>query len=314
MELTPIIKSKALELGFDKIGISDPAKQLNYLDYYDDWTASGKNGTMEWLERRVDERKDVKKYFPEIKSVITVAINYFTGTSSEIIKDNKNEFKFSNYAWGVDYHLLIKEKLNLLLNSIKDETGQEVKGVICVDTSPIMEKQWARQAGIGWQGKNTLIINDELGSWLFLGELLIDLELEFDEPFVKDLCGNCTACIEACSVNALTEYGLDASKCISYQTVEYKQDFTEENYLNGWIYGCDTCQHVCPWNIKKETISKEENFQPISEIRNYSLDNWLDISELQFKTTFKNSPVKRIKHQRFLRNVKSVKESSNTVD
>lgn len=314
MDLTQKIKSKAFELGFDKIGISDPVAQLDHLDYYDDWIVSGKNGSMGWLERRTEERKDVTKYFPEIRSVITVAINYFTGRSEDIVNNKKDEFKFSNYAWGTDYHIIVKEKLKLLLKSVENEMNTDAKGVICVDTSPIMEKQWAKQAGIGWQGKNTLLINEDLGSWMFLGELLLDIDLEYDEPFIKDLCGSCTACIDACSVNALSEYGLDASKCISYQTVEYKNDFDDGNELNGWVYGCDTCQQVCPWNIKKETFSNEESFEPRKEIMNYSLDDWMTVDESNFIDIFKSSPVKRIKHNRFMRNVNYVKESSSLLN
>jgi len=313
MDLSQKIKSKAFELGFDKIGISDPAVQLDHLDYYDDWISSGKNGSMGWLERRNDERKDVTKYFPEARSVITVAINYFTGISPEIVNNKKDEFKFSNYAWGTDYHIIVKEKLRQLLGYVQDELHVNTKGVICVDSSPIMEKQGAKQAGIGWQGKNTLLINEELGSWLFLGEILLDLDLDYDEPFAKDLCGSCTACIDACTVNALSEYELDASKCISYQTVEYKDEFTDENKLNGWIYGCDTCQQVCPWNIKYQRLSNEEAFKPNNEIKDYSLNDWMAVDESKFKNIFKNSPVKRIKHHRFMRNLAHVKESNSSI-
>jgi len=305
MDMTQAIKSKAHEIGFQKIGISSPDLPLSYNNYFNKWLYSNKNGTMQWLESRKDKRKDVNKYFPGVKSVISVAINYFAGNSNEIVANGKQTHKFSNYAWGKDYHIVFKQKLNELLDYIKNEFAQDVKGLICVDSSPIMEKQWAQRGGIGWQGKHTILINDEFGSWIFLGELLLDIPLGYDRPFTKDLCGTCTACIDACPTNALTEYQLDATKCISYLTVEYNNDLdsSQKRNLNGWIYGCDICQQVCPWNIKKQQYSGEDRFYPKSEINEYSLADWLKINEISFKKIFHDSPVKRIKYDRFKRNV-----------
>ncbi len=172
MDLTKTIKSKAFEVGFQKIGISSPTEPLMYNNYFDDWLASGKNGTMKWLANRKEERKDIYKYFPEVKSVISVAMNYFTGACDKIIVNEKQTHKFSNYAWGKDYHIIVKQKLNQLLGYIKNDLNQNIMGVVCVDSSPIMEKQWAQRGGIGWQGKHTILINDEIGSWMFLGELI----------------------------------------------------------------------------------------------------------------------------------------------
>jgi epoxyqueuosine reductase len=316
MNLTNLIKTKSTQLGFDIVGISSPSTKIEKLDYYNDWIISGKNGTMKWMEKRIDEREDINQYFPGIKSVISVAINYYTGNSVDIVAKGSNEYKFSSYAWGTDYHIIIRNKLSELLKFIEDDLGVTTKGVICVDTSPILEKQWAKQAGLGWQGKNTLLLNEHFGSWLFLGELLLDIPLEYDKPFVKDLCGNCTACIDSCSVNALTDYQLDASKCISYLTIEYKEEFDDyqKTKLNDWIYGCDTCQQVCPWNNKKNSYSNEKSFQPIKEIQTYSLSDWRAIDQKEFNNIFKLTPVHRLKHKRFERNVVSVQESSNTVD
>ena len=316
MDLTKLIKAKALDLGFDVVGIAEPDSDLEHFSYYEDWIISGKNGTMRWMERRNDERRDIKKYFPEIKSVISVAINYFTGNSPDIVAKGGAEYKFSNYAWGKDYHIIIKEKLKALLEFITMDLGVPSKGVVCVDTSPVLEKQWAKQAGLGWQGKNTLLLNEDHGSWIFLGELLLDIPLEYDEPFVEDLCGSCTACIDACSVDALSDYQLDASKCISYLTVEYKADFddSQKNNLNGWIYGCDTCQQVCPWNKRNKQSSNEKLFQPIEPIRNYTLNDWSEIGQETFNQIFGSTPVKRLKHGRFIRNVQAVKESLHIVD
>lgn len=309
MRLTQSIKSKALELGFQKVGISATDESFSYNNYFDQWLASGKNGTMKWLESRKEERKDILKYFPDVKSVISVALNYYT--------DGKNpQINFSKYAHGKDYHIVVKQKLNELLNHIKNELNPNAYGIICVDSSPIMEKQWAQRGGIGWQGKHTIMINEDYGSWMFLGELLLDIHLEYDEPFITDLCGSCTACIDACPTNALSEYQLDATKCISYLTVEYKGefDFAQESKLNGWIYGCDICQLVCPWNKKRQKYTSEKSFKPIHAIREYSFADWLKIDNSSFKIIFKDSPIKRINYERFMRNVSTLDKSSNSID
>jgi len=316
MNLTQSIKSKALEVGFHKIGISSPNEPLMYNDYYDNWLASGKNGIMRWLENRKEDRKDIIKYFPEVKTVISIAINYFTGTSDQIVAKESSIHKFSNYAWGKDYHVIIKQKLNELLDYIKVDLNHNVNGIIGVDSSPIMEKQWAQHGGIGWQGKHTILINDEFGSWLFLGELLLDIPLEYDTPFQTDLCGSCTACIEACPTKALSDYQLDATKCISYLTVEHKSEFDtiQKNKLNNWIYGCDICQQVCPWNKKKQKHTSEDSFKPIREIGEFSLTDWQKIDDDSFKKIFKESPIQRIKYKRFMRNVLASKQSCNGID
>ncbi len=260
---------------------------------------------MNWLEKRKQERKNISKYFPEVKSIISVAINYFTGTNNQITSNGKSNFQISNYAWGKDYHIIVRQKLDKLLDYIKEISSQNVHGFGCVDTSPLMEKQWAQRGGLGWQGKNTILINDQYGSWLFLGELLLDIPLEYDEPFLTDLCGSCTACIDACPSNALSEYRLDATKCNSYLTIEHKGKFdeTQKNNLNGWIYGCDICQQVCPWNKKNQKYTKEDSFKPIRQIRKYSNMDWLKIDDNSFRKIFTDSPIRRIKYDRFLRNI-----------
>lgn len=271
---------------------------------------------MKWLENRKEERKNIIKYFPEVKSVISVVLNYFTGTTDQFVANGNSEYKFSNYAWGKDYHIIVKQKLNELLDYIKNELNQNVNGIVCVDSSPIMEKQWAQRGGIGWQGKHTILINDDIGSWMFIGELLLDVPLEYDKPFQTDLCGTCTACIDACPTNALSEYQLDATKCISYLTIEYrgKFDTAQKSKLNGWIYGCDICQQVCPWNKKKQKDTSEDSFKPLREIREYSLVDWLKIDDISFKKIFKDSPPKRIKYDRFMRNVSALNQVHNSID
>ena len=316
MDLTQSIKSKAIEVGFQKIGISSPDVPLLHNNYFDKWLSSGKNVTLKWLENRKEERKNIKKYFPEIKSVISVALNYFTGTSNQIVNNRNSVYNFSNYAWGKDYHIVIKQKLNELLDYIKNEMNQDAKGIVNVDASPVMEKQWAQRGGIGWQGKHTILINDEYGSWMFLGELLLDIPLDYDVQFTKDLCGSCTACIDACPTKALVEYQLDATKCISYLTNEYKNEFDadQKSILNNWIYGCDICQQVCPWNKKKQKHTDEDSFKPIREIKEYSQTDWLNIDDNLFRNIFKDSPVKRIKYDRFRRNISASNQSSHGID
>ena len=177
-EAYKINKSKALELGFQKVGISSPELPLKNNQYYDDWLMAGKNGNMQWLDRRKEVRKDIYQYFPEVQSVISVAINYFTGNAQNIAAKSDNSVNFSNYAWGTDYHAIVKDKLNLLLKYIQVELNQNIKGLTCVDTSPLMEKQWAQRSGIGWQGKHTILINEDYGSWLLFRRIVIRYSLE----------------------------------------------------------------------------------------------------------------------------------------
>ncbi len=314
--MTKAIKSKAREIGFQKIGISSPDEPLLYNNYFDNWLATGKHGTMKWLENHKQERKNIAKYFPKVNSVISVAINYFTGTNDPIIDKGNSVPKFSNYAWGKDYHIIVKQKLDDLLAYIKNELNPKVNGIVGVDSFPIMEKQWAQRGGIGWQGKHTILINDEYGSWMFLGDLLLDIPVEYDKPFQTDLCSTCTACIDACPTNALSEYQLDATKCISYLTIEYKGEFdtAKKSKLNDWIYGCDICQQVCPWNKKKQKFTSEDSFNKIREIREYSLKDWQKMDDNSFNKIFLDSPIRRLKYDRFMRNVSAANQPSNSID
>jgi len=183
------------------------------------------------------------------------------------------------------------------------EENSEMKGIVCVDTSPVMDKVWAQKAGLGWQGKHTNLISKDYGSWLFLGELLLDIELEYDNGFNEDLCGSCTACIDACPTHALGEYTMDSSKCISYQSIEYRGDFSESENLNGWIYGCDICQEVCPWNQKFSHVSTESSFEPRKEIVEWSNEDWTKMDEDGFRKLFKGSAAKRTKFLGLNRNI-----------
>ena len=301
--LTRYIKDKATEIGFEKIGITKATSTNDEKVRLEKWIKNNHHGSMSWIEKRKDERGNIFNYFKEVKSVISIGVNYYSGYDQDQIKSNS---KFSNYAWGEDYHDIIKSKLYTLL---KDITANypDIKGIVCVDTSPIMEKVWAQRAGIGWQGKHTNLITRDYGSWLFLGELLLDVELDYDDEFIDDLCGSCTACIDSCPTYALGEYEIYAEKCISYLTIEHRGEFGENTELHDWIYGCDICQEVCPWNQKFSQITNEKKFYPKKEILSWQDADWENISESEFRKLFKGSAVKRTKHNGLVRNIKSKK-------
>jgi epoxyqueuosine reductase len=265
------------------------------------WLNAGGHSTMEWVEKRKEERGDIHTYFSEAKSVISVAMNYYSGHNQSDLKANH---KISNYAWGDDYHDILKKRLFQLLGWIK-EASPDIKGVACVDTSPVMEKVWAQKAGIGWQGKHTNLITRDFGSWLFLGELIVDIKLDYDPPFDEDLCGTCTACIDACPTDALESYQIDSGKCISYRSIEYRGEFAEgADDLDGWIYGCDICQDVCPWNQKFGQMTSEPAFQPRPKILSLTDKDWFTMDEDGFRKLFKGSAVKRTKYSGLSRNIK----------
>ncbi len=293
------IKNKAQDLGFHKIGIAKAVETNKESKNLEAWLLQGKHASMEWMMKRKNERGNIHNYFPEAKSVISFGMNYYTDNDQF---DFDSEYKFSNYAWGDDYHNVLKERIYELLGWIKEELS-DVKGVVCVDTSPVMDKVWAQKAGLGWIGKHTNLISRDFGSWLFLGELLLDIELEYDQSFNEDLCGSCMACIDACPTQALDQYTIDAGKCISYMTIEYRGDFKSNQDLDGWIYGCDVCQEVCPWNEKFSIKTEINKFNPREEIINYTKKDWDSLTEEDFKKIFKNSAVKRTKFIGLKRNI-----------
>lgn len=302
-ELSLLVKRMSSTYGFCKVGISRAdflPKENNRLK---EWVKKSYHSDMVWIERRLNERSNILNYFPDVKTVISLATNYFTGTN-----DSNSKNKISNYAWGDDYHEVIKPRLYSMLNEIK-LINQDIEGIVCVDTSPIMEKPWAQRSGLGWIGKNTNLITRDYGSWIFLSEILLNIELDYDSPFIEDLCGSCTACIDECPTGALNEYILDSNKCISYHTIENRQDFNDlvftPEQFNGYIYGCDICQNVCPWNIKFSSISEDNSFTKRRSIE--SIDNkkgWINLDQEIFTRTFKNSAVKRTKFSGLKRNIK----------
>jgi epoxyqueuosine reductase len=305
IKITSEIKKIGLNIGFDKIGIA-PAIQPSKCKNLEMWLKKEYSGTMEWMDSHKEIRMDIQRLFPGAKSIICVGHNYY----SPFHHSNKTgKGKISRYACGDDYHKIMKKKLKTYLQEIK-KLDSELQGRVCVDTAPIMEKLWAERAGLGWQGKHTNLITRDYGSWVFLGEIVIDKELNYDMP-IEDFCGSCKACIEACPTNAIVgPYMLDAQKCISYLTIEYRDkpiDNDLQKSMNGWIFGCDICQDVCPWN-KFRKISSENHYWPREDTMEYNLDKLEKLDEISYKKKFKNSAVLRPGWKNFKRNVKAAKK------
>lgn len=298
-ELTRFIKQQAFCLGFQRVGVTRAQEMKIEGHRLQTWLDLGYHASMSWMVDRVEERKEISRYLPEAKSVVCLGMNYFHGLSEGVLK-------VSNYAWGDDYHKVVKKRIGELLFRIR-KIRPKLIGQVCVDTSPVMEKGWAQRAGIGWIGKHTNLITRDYGSWVFLGELILDQELDYDKPFEKDLCGNCTACLKACPAGAFVdEYVLDANRCISYLTIEHRSEMFDQNVENlyGWIYGCDICQEVCPWNIKYAHKSSETLFAPRKEILDRTVSQWLELTEEDYRRIFRNSAIRRVKFQNLKRNIK----------
>ena len=292
------IKNKSIELGFISCGISKSGFLENEIGRFESWLKDNYHGQMSYMERNFDKRMDTTKLVAGSKSVISLLFNYYP--SKEI---NNDSFKISKYAYGKDYHLIIKDKLKSLLSSMRNEIG-EIDGRVFVDSAPIMEKAWAKKSGLGWIGKNTNLISKKTGSFFFIAEIIVDLELEYDNE-VTDHCGSCTACLDACPTDALYEpYKIDASKCISYFTIELKEQFPNDlkKDFNDWIFGCDICQDVCPWN-KFSIPNKEPLLNPKNEINQYSKKDWLELTDEVFKVVFKETPLERTKFKGLKRNI-----------
>ena len=292
------IKNKSIELGFISCGISKSGFLENEIGRFESWLKDNYHGQMSYMERNFDKRMDTTKLVAGSKSVISLLFNYYP--SKEI---NNDSFKISKYAYGKDYHFIIKDKLKSLLSSMRNEIG-EIDGRVFVDSAPIMEKAWAKKSGLGWVGKNTNLISKKTGSFFFIAEIIVDLELEYDGE-VTDHCGSCTACLDACPTDALYEpYKIDASKCISYFTIELKDQFPNDlkKDFNDWIFGCDICQDVCPWN-KFSIPNKEPLLNPKNEINQYSKKDWLELTDEVFKAVFKETPLERTKFKGLKRNI-----------
>ena len=264
----------------------------------EDWLNNNRNGQMSYMENHFDKRLDPTLLVDDAKSVISLLLNYYPGELQ-----NSDSYKISKYAYGEDYHFIIKDKLKEFLFSIQSTIGA-VSGRAFVDSAPVLDKAWAAKSGLGWIGKNSNLLTQKVGSFYFIAELIIDLELDYDNP-TTDHCGSCTACIDACPTDAIVApYVVDGSKCISYFTIELKENIPSEmkNKFDDWAFGCDVCQDVCPWN----RFSKKHNeplFDPNPEFLFMSKKDWREITEETFKVVFKNSPLKRAKFQGIKRNI-----------
>ncbi len=306
-ELTAMIKAKAIELGFMLCGISksefldEDAKNL------ESWLNQGYNGEMAYMSNYFDLRTDPSNLIPEAKSVISLAYNYF----NDDVALNEEAPKISMYAYGRDYHKVVKKRQLALFEYIRSIAG-DVQGRAFVDSAPVMEKSWAKRSGLGWIGKHSLLVSPKKGSYFFLGEIIIDLELLYDEP-MQDYCGSCTRCIDACPTEAISQEGyfINASKCISYLTIELKTAIPEPfaGKMDGWAFGCDICQQVCPWN-RFSTPHNEPDFYPKPDLLDLPKSEWDDITKEQFDIAFFGSPVKRTMYEGFSRNLKFLKKEN----
>lgn len=300
---TELIKTEAKRLGFLSCGVSKAGFLEEEAPRLEKWLKQNMHGEMQYMENHFDKRLDPTKLVEGSKSVISLLLNYFPSE-----EQNPDSYKISKYAYGMDYHFVIKDKLKSLLHFIQEEIG-EVHGRAFVDSAPVLDKAWAAKSGLGWIGKNSNLLTQQVGSFYFIAELIVDLELEYDAP-VTDHCGTCTACIDACPTEAIVQpYVVDGSKCISYLTIELKNEIPSEfdGKLDEWMFGCDVCQDVCPWNRFSKSHS-EPLFSPHPELLSFTKKDWEEITEDVFKKIFKKSAVKRTKLSGLQRNVNFLKK------
>jgi epoxyqueuosine reductase len=301
---TKIIKDLAREFGFSYCGISKAEFLEEEAPRLSAWLKSGFAGKMSYLENHFDKRLDPTLLVPGAKSVVSLMYNYYPEHDAA----REDQFKIAKYAYGEDYHVVIKDKLKEFMERLKTEVG-DVAGRVFVDSAPVMERVWAKRSGLGWVGKNSLLINKQSGSFFFLAEMILDLEFEYDGP-VRDYCGTCTACMDACPTDAIpAPYTVDGSRCISYFTIELKEALPVEmkGKFENWIFGCDICQDVCPWN-RFSVPHQERAFHPNEDLKKIMSTDWRDLTEDVFRKVFRNSAVNRTKFDGLKRNIKFVQE------
>ncbi len=302
---TKLIKSEAKRLGFLSCGISKAEFLEEEAPRLEAWLTKNRHGEMTYMENHFDKRLDPTLLVPDSKSVVSLLLNYYPEK-----QQREDSYKISKYAYGTDYHFVIKDKLKSLFNFIQEEIG-DVNGRVFVDSAPVLDKAWAAKSGLGWIGKHSNLITKEIGSFYFIAELIIDLELDYDFP-TTDHCGTCTACIDACPTQAIVDpYQVDGSKCISYFTIELKNEIPSNvrGQFDDWMFGCDVCQDVCPWNrFSKPHNEPLFNTNPI--LLNHSKKDWEELTEEVFQNTFKKSPIKRTKYSGLIRNIEFLKNSN----
>ncbi|MEN7550329.1 tRNA epoxyqueuosine(34) reductase QueG [Rapidithrix thailandica] len=303
------IKQKALELGFEFFGVAKAEFLEEEAPRLENWLNQQMHGQMAYMANHFDKRLDPTLLVPGAKSVVTLMMNYFP----QRVMDVSDNYKIAKYAYGKDYHFVIKDRLKSLMQFIQETVG-EVHGRVFVDSAPVMERAWAKKSGMGWIGKNSLLLHKQRGSFFFLAELIIDLDLPPDGP-VKDYCGSCTRCMDTCPTEAIPQpYIVDARKCISYLTIELKEQIpdTFEGKMQDWIFGCDICQDVCPWN-RFSKPHKVDEFLPAPDMDNLNRNDWQELTEEIFRTIFKKSPVKRTKFEGLKRNIQFAAAATQVV-
>ena len=304
INISAYIKALAKEEGFMYCGIAKALRLEDDERRLEKWLNKGMQGKMGYMENHFDLRVDPTKLVPGAKSVITFLMNYYP--KEQQMQDVP---KIARYAWGEDYHEVIRAKLKTILSKIEEKTG-EINGRGFVDSAPVLERAWALRSGLGWVGKNGNLITKSTGSYFFIATLITDLVLEYDDPYFKDYCGSCNRCVEACPTDAILPNKIvDGSKCISYFTIELKDAIIPEEMkgkFGDWMFGCDVCQEVCPWN-RFAIPHEEEKFKPIAEILEYNIKDWEAITEESFKKIFKHSPLKRSKFSGIQRNLRLIK-------
>lgn len=304
-ELTAEVRRRARALGFEKVGVVRAEPLVEERARLEEWLARGFHASMGWMEREVTRRIDPRELLPGARTVVAVALNYFTPHEHA---SDEGHGKISRYAWGDDYHDVLSEKLKALLAQLK-EIAPQVQGKVCVDAQPAMDKAWAVRAGLGWIGKHTNLITRDYGSWVFLGELLLDVELEYDAAREEDHCGTCTLCIDSCPTGAITEpYVVDSNLCISHATIELRAaelPAAVAEHLDGWLYGCDVCQDVCPWNRFEQTTA-ESRFEPRPGAVSPDLEEMAALTHDAYVERFRRSPVKRAKLSGLQRNARTL--------
>ena len=300
------IKDEALRLGFDFCGISKADFLEEEAPLLEKWLLQNQHGKMAYMQNYFDKRLDPRQLVPGAKSVISLLYNYYTE-----IEQNPSAPKLSKYAYGRDYHFVVKEKLKELMNYINETIG-EINGRVFVDSAPVLERAWAKKSGMGWIGKNTNLINRQQGSFFFIAEIISDLELDVDGP-IEDFCGTCTRCIDACPTEAIIQpYVVDGSKCISYFTIELKEEIplSYKEKLDDWVFGCDVCQDVCPWNRFSKN-HKEKQFLPSHKLITMNADEWHEITTEVFEHLFKDSPVMRTGFNGLKRNLNFLRKKTS---
>ena len=300
------IKAEAKRLGFLDCGIAEATFLEDDTRYLEAWLKRKAHGKMDYLERQFDLRSDPRKLLEGCRSVIVVLYNYYPHSDDQVLFEERS-LKISKYAWGMDYHYVVKDKLKFLADFLTEKMGS-CATKICVDSAPLADKTWAKKAGLGWIGKHTNLIAKGRGSFFFIGAILTDVALFPDEPTL-DYCGRCRRCIDACPTQALTPYEIDATKCISYLTIELKDSIPSEyrKKLDAWVFGCDVCQDVCPWN-RFSLPHQDERFKPIDVIKNFSEQMITELTNTQYRKRFSISPLARVKKSKLMDNLNAIKD------